>query len=92
MARSLSSRKAHRQSLKRAERNKARRTVLKTSVRKVRDAIQARDSETAEKTYRQAVKVLDRGANRKTVHRNTAARRKSRLAKQINALKAGAKK
>lgn len=92
MARSLSSRKAHRQSLKRAERNKARRTVIKTNVRKVRDAIQARDAQTAEKTYREAAKTLDRGANRKTVHANTAARRKSRLARQINVLKTGVKK
>ena len=92
MARSLSSRKAHRQNLKRAERNKARRSVLKTGVRKVRDAIQARDPGAAEKTFRDAAQMLDRGANRKTVHRNTAARRKSRLARQINALKAAAKK
>lgn len=92
MARSLSSRKAHRQNLRRAERNKARRSVLKTSVRKVRDAIQGKDAGMAEKAYREAAQVLDRGANRKTIHRNTAARRKSRLAKQLNALKAGAKK
>ena len=58
----------------------------------MRDALVAKDADAAERALREATKVLDRNATRGTVHRNTAARRKSRLSKQINALrKAGAK-
>jgi small subunit ribosomal protein S20 len=88
----LSSQKRHRQSEKRAERNKANRTVVKSKVRRVKDAIVSRDVDAAEKALREAACVLDRNANRKTIHPNTAARRKSRLAKRINALKASAQK
>ncbi|MCG8409584.1 MAG: 30S ribosomal protein S20 [Phycisphaerales bacterium] len=91
MARSLSSQKRLRQSKVRAERNKAHKSQVKTAVRKVRDAIQHRDVETAEKALREASKLLDRNGNRKTIHPNVAARRKSRLAKRINELKAAAK-
>ncbi len=92
MARSISSQKRQRQNVRRAERNKVRRTTIKTRVRHVRDALVARDADAAEKALREATKVLDRNATRRTVHPNTAARRKSRLSKQINALrKAGTK-
>jgi small subunit ribosomal protein S20 len=92
VARSLSSQKRQRQNVKCAARNKARKTTIKSKVRKVRDTIQARDAATAETMFRQAVKELDQNANRRTIHPNTAARRKSRLARQLNALKAGARK
>jgi small subunit ribosomal protein S20 len=92
VARSLSSQKRHRQNLRRAEQNKARRTLIKTNVRKVTEAIQTKDVEAAEKAFREAAKTLDRNAARQTIHRNTAARRKSRLARQLNTLKAGARK
>ncbi len=91
MPRSISSQKRQRQNVRRAERNKVRRTTIKTRVRRVRDALVAKDVDGAEKALREATKILDRNATRRTVHPNTAARRKSRLAKQINALKAGAK-
>lgn len=92
MARSLSSRKALRQSKRRAERNKARRTIIKTAVRKVTDTVVAKDANAAGKALREAQAILDRSANRKTIHRNTAARRKSLLARRVNALKAAAAK
>ena len=92
MARSLSSQKRHRQDEVRAARNKSRRSQIKTKVRKVKDAIVARDVDAAEKAFREAACVLDQNAGRSTIHPNTAARRKSRLAKRINALKAGTRK
>jgi small subunit ribosomal protein S20 len=92
VARSLSSQKRQRQNVKLAARNKARKSTIKTKVRKARETVQARDVATAETAFRDAVKVLDRNANRRSIHSNTAARRKSRLAKQLNALKAGARK
>ena len=91
MARSLSSRKRLRQNAKRAERNKGRKSVLKSQVRKVTDALTARDMNAATGALRSASALLDRDANRGTIHRNTAARRKSRLTKRVNALKSAAK-
>ena len=91
MARSLSSLKRLRQNRVRAARNSARKSQIKTAIRKVNDAILERNVETAEKTFREAVRFLDCNSDRKTIHKNTAARRKSRLAKRINALKAAGK-
>lgn len=88
MARSISSQKRQRQNTKRAAINTARRTLIKSRIRKVRDALTAKDAGAAREAMREAVKVLDRNADRGTVHPNTAARRKSRLAKRINALSA----
>ena len=88
MARSLSSMKRMRQNVKRAAQNKARRTNIKTRVRKVTDALTARDAAGAEKALREAIVVLDRNATHGTIHPNTAARRKSRLTRRLNALKA----
>ena len=91
-ARSLSSRKRQRQNVKRAAINASRKTTLKNRVAKVREALAARDPKAAEALFREAAAVLDRGANRDTIHPNTAARRKSRLAKRLNAIKGTAKK
>ena len=91
MARSLSSRKRLRQTVVRTARNKSRRSELKTAVRKVQDAIVKRDVEAGEAAFREACSVLDRGGDRKTIHKNAAARRKSRLARRLNELKAAAK-
>jgi small subunit ribosomal protein S20 len=68
-------------------RNRARRTVLKSRVRAFSDALAAGDVATAESSYRGTCKQLDREANRGLIHRNAAARRKSRLAQRLNALK-----
>lgn len=87
LARSLSSQKRMRQNVKRRARNKARKTVLKTQVRKLTDAIANKDASTAEKELRQAVRLLDQNSKKRTIHRNTAARRTSRLTKRFNALK-----
>ncbi|MBX3395297.1 MAG: 30S ribosomal protein S20 [Phycisphaerae bacterium] len=88
MARSLSSQKRLRQNKRRADRNKARKTVVKNAIKKVRDAIVAKDSGAAEKALQSATAILDRSGNRRTIHPKTAARYKSRLASQVNLLKA----
>jgi small subunit ribosomal protein S20 len=61
-------------------------------MRRVRDAIAARDVNVAAAALQQTSALLDRSANRGTIHRNTAARRKSRLALRLNAIKAAPKK
>lgn len=87
MARSLSSQKRQRQNLRRAERNKARKSELKTAIRKVRDSVASKNLVAAEKAYNEAAALLDRNGNRFTIHPRAAARNKSRLARQINMLK-----
>jgi len=88
VARSLSSQKRLRQNQRRAELNRTRKSELKTSVRKVKDAIAAKDVNAAEKAFREAAALLDRNGNRFTLHPKAAARSKSRLAKQLNVAKA----
>ena len=88
MARSLSSQKRMRQSATRAERNKARKSVIKSRIRKVLDAVTHKDATAAGKALHEAVVTLDRAAGKRTIHRNTAARRKSRLARKVNSIKA----
>jgi small subunit ribosomal protein S20 len=87
VAHSLSAKKRVRQNQKRRARNQARRSNLKTRLRTVRDALIHGDATTAEAKFREACKLLDREADRGLIHRNAAARRKSRLAQRLNALK-----
>ena len=67
---------------KRADRNKAVKSELKT---RVKNAVKAVDTEQSEETLRLAVKRLDMAAAKGVIHKNQAARRKSRLMKKINA-------
>ena len=67
---------------KRAERNKAVKSELKT---RVKNAVKAAGTEQNEETLRLAVKRLDMAASKGVIHKNQAARRKSRLMKQLNA-------
>ncbi len=91
MAHSLSAKKRIRQNVKRRALNKTRATALKGKLRKVQDAFQKGNLAEVEAACTTAVKSLDRAANHGTLHRNAAARRKSRMAKRVNALKQQAK-
>ncbi len=73
--------KRNKQNEKRGERNKTVRTALKTSTKKVRTAITAGDAEEATAQQREAARALDKAVAKGIVHKRTAARRKSRLAK-----------
>ncbi len=87
MAHSLSAKKRVRQAAKRRETNRTRKTVVKVSVKKFASAL-ATGAAAAEAELKNTVKVLDRMATKGTIHKNTAARRKSKLAKKVNAAKA----
>jgi small subunit ribosomal protein S20 len=87
LAHSLSSKKRIRQNEKRRIRNRSRRSALRSKVRTCRDAIIHSELDKAEQAYVQACKSLDREADRGLIHRNAAARRKSRLARRLNALR-----
>lgn len=90
MAHSLSAKKRIRQAAKRNARNRARKVQIKEATKSVTSALAAGDVAKAEQEFRTAVSTLHRVADRGTIHRNAAARRRSRLAKKINAAKAGA--
>jgi small subunit ribosomal protein S20 len=74
-------------SRKRAARNQSVRSAIKTWVKKTRGAIQTGDEEAAE-LYRATSALVDKAAKRNIIHKNAANRRKSRLAKQLNAARA----
>ena len=82
--------KRNKTNAKRAERNKAVRTSLKTSSKKARQAIAGGDADAAQARTRETARALDKAASKGIVHKRTAARRKSRLAKAANAVGASA--
>lgn len=86
MPNNASAKKRMRQEQKRRLHNRSVKSLVKTQVTKARQAINAADAD-AEATVRAAVSELDRAAKKGVIHRNNAARRKSRLMKQLNATK-----
>ena len=87
MPHSKSAKKRHRQSLERRDVNRAVKRELKTRVRKVVEAVDAGKADDAQGALRLAAQKLDRAAAHKVIHRNAAARTKSRLAARIKTLK-----
>jgi small subunit ribosomal protein S20 len=83
MANTSSARKATRKIARRTAINKARRTVLRNSVRKVEEAIAAGDRNAAMTAFKEAEPAIMRAAQRGTVHKNTASRKVSRLVHRI---------
>ena len=90
MANSKSSKKRIRVAERRRERNKPFRTEARTFVKKAEVAIAAGDVAAAEAATLEAVSVLDRVAGKDVIHKNNAARRKSRLIAKYQALAASA--
>jgi small subunit ribosomal protein S20 len=87
VAHSLSAKKRIRQNQKQRAQNRARRTAVKTRLRAFSDALSEGDPGLAESRFRDACKLLDHEASRGLIHRNAAARRKSRLARRLGVLK-----
>ncbi len=87
MPNTKSAAKRLRQNLARRARNRARKSMLRTQIRNVREAIKAGDVAKAESEYQVAAASLDRCAARNVIHRNKAARTKSRLQKAIKTAK-----
>ncbi len=82
-----SAQKRHRQSLKRRMINRSRKSTIKTFTKKALVAATS-SAENAAELQRKAESLLDKAAKGSTMHKNTAARRKSRLAKAVNRAKA----
>ncbi len=88
MAHSLSAKKRVRQNAKRNTINRARKSMVKTQIKHFEIALDAGDVNTAQEQFVVLTKKLDKVAATSTMHKNTAARMKSRLAKRLNNLKA----
>jgi small subunit ribosomal protein S20 len=86
MANIASARKRAVQSEKQRQRNASLRSALRTAVKNIRKAIQAGNKETATAVYRQSVSTIDSIADKRIIHKNKAARHKSRLAAAIKAM------
>lgn len=88
MANSAQARKRARQSEERRGRNASLRSALRTAIKKVRKAIVAGDKAAAQAVFNESQGVIDRIADKKIVHKNAAARTKSRLSAGIKAMAA----
>lgn len=90
MANTKSAKKAARQAERRTQINKARRSRMRTFVRKVEEAIASGDKAAADEALRQAQPEIMRSANKGVIHKNTASRKLSRLSARIKAIGAAA--
>lgn len=71
-------------SRKRAAKNAAARSTLKTAVKRFRESMNSGSEEAVKATFKRAVSLLDRAAQKGLIHKNAAARKKSQLAKKLN--------
>jgi len=89
MANTASARKRNRQTIRRTALNQARKSRMRTFVKKVETAIAGANKEAAVEALRAAQPEMQRAAGKGVVHRNTVARKLSRLSARVKALTAG---
>lgn len=88
MANSPQAKKRARQNEQARQHNAGLRSMVRTYIKKVNAALEAADFEAAKTAYAAAVPVIDRMADKGIIHKNKAARHKSRLNAQVKALAA----
>ncbi len=88
MANTPQSKKRARQIERRTEVNKARRSRIRTFLRKVEEAIASGNADAAKEALRAAQPELARGVTKGVLHKNTVARKVSRLSSRVKALSA----
>jgi small subunit ribosomal protein S20 len=86
MANTASARKRSRQSEKQRQHNASLRSELRTAVKNARKAIEAGDKSAAQTVLQRASSTIDRIADKNIIHKNKAARHKSRLAAAVKAM------
>lgn len=86
MANIASARKRARQNEKRREHNASLRSELRSAVKNVKKAIEAGDKIAAQNVFQRAASVIDAIADKHIIHKNKAARHKSRLAAAVKAM------
>lgn len=83
-----SAKKRLRQNIKHNLRNRTYKSALKTQMKKFLNAIREGNAQAAQEELRLTVKKLDTGVSKNILHKNTASRKKSRLTKKLNQMKA----
>jgi len=83
MANHKSAEKRVRQNVKRNEINRSNRSKLRTQIKKLRAAVSASDKKLSGELLNPTVSVIDKAVNKGLIHKNTAARYKSRLSKHV---------
>lgn len=86
MANHANTKKAHRQSLKKAERNKSRMSRIKTMIKKVLASVTAGSKKDAEANFKIAQSEIMRGVKKNILKMNTASRKVSRLSQKLKSL------
>ncbi len=86
MATHKSAEKRNRQNQKRKMRNTSIKSRVKTSVKKVLEAVSTKDKAASETALKKAISTISKGAAKGPLHKNTAARKISRLTKKVNKL------
>ncbi len=86
MAHHKSAIKRARQSEEQRQRNRSRKTRMKSVIRSLEEAIASKSKENAADQLKQAVSIIEKTASEGVIHRNTASRKISRLTRRINAL------
>lgn len=81
-----SAQKQLRKSRERRLDNRAAKSSLKSAIKKVRAGLEGRDREAAEKAFSHAVPLMDKAVGKGLIHKNAAARYKSRLARTLHTL------
>ena len=84
MANIKSAKKRIKTSAKRAERNKSVRSAVKTSIRKVREAVESKDKTAAGEALRAAISTIERAGSKGVYHKDNVSRKVSRLTKAVN--------
>ena len=77
--------KAHRQTIKRTEHNRALRSQLRTALKSIRSSIETGDTAAAKAALSQTVSLIDKMSAKGIIHDNAAGRYKSRIAKRLTA-------
>ena len=88
VANTKSAEKAARQAAKHRTHNVTLRSSMRTAIRKVNDAVAKGDKGEAQSSYKAAVPIIDSMVNKRIIHRNAAARYKSRLATRVKGVTA----
>ncbi|HHH44434.1 MAG TPA: 30S ribosomal protein S20 [Gammaproteobacteria bacterium] len=86
MANSAQARKRARQAENRRQRNAGQRSALRTHIKNVVKAVATGDAEAARSAYQKAVPVIDKAVGKGLIHKNKAARHKSRLGQHVRTL------
>lgn len=86
MANHKSAEKRVRQNAKRNEINRSNRSKLRTSIKKLRAAVASQDKNASSELLTPTISLIDKAVNKGVIHRNTAARYKSRLTKHVSEL------